>query len=205
MFCNKCGNSLADKARFCDKCGNPVEIQNSPSAFSRVKTKATLNVGVGFFGSVLTSLMLIFMLLLQKWIKIPALSYFVSEENSSLSLFQIFDAFEELGGISDDAKGVIYLCVVGVIIVVLSCVIAYAVHIYQSVVNKEKIRTSITASCVYIVTAIVVVLGVFIINYALKEESYGFLEHALSVSNTVYFSMFIALVNIICSAIYMNE
>lgn len=29
MFCKKCGNEIADGARFCRHCGNPVELNNT--------------------------------------------------------------------------------------------------------------------------------------------------------------------------------
>ena len=204
MFCDKCGNRLPENALFCDKCGNKVaaeagETQHTAEDFFTTTPAAqTANRrprGAVFYGSAAVSVLMIVMLL-QKWIQVPALSYFTGKGGSAFSLFQVYDMIDLVSKYVDSGNlTLIKIGAAAAVIMAVAAIVLLCIHLVSMFFGKQNTHWAAASSDLSFALGAFAIVVVLLANAALEDAAGGWISGVLSVTASVYITMILAAVN----------
>lgn len=167
MFCPKCGNNLADSAKFCDKCGETMEDPLNQASFSKtgadakmLVTQATTAVFTYLSAGVA---LLCAILLFQNMIAVSFMG-----QSESASIYKILTGLRSASEYADffsSSSGSIgpYVALFwGFMIFAVIIALLYAAYIYGVFTNNKKIsypKSGLACTVVYIVLLQILVIA----------------------------------------------
>lgn len=211
MFCENCGNKLADGDMFCQNCGSQLKMEPVADTQGGAEPSVTYpsekkSGGVGFIGSIITSALMIIFIIFQKQFtvvdstlkKLEKFGRVVIDKDVEYS-FSLFDILFKRG----DAGSMLGVDDVAVVfnffaILLIVCIVFYAIQILKCVTKKKSSAFTIAATIMYIIVTLVMLLLISVVN-----DEFGAKVYSLSVLS--WLGLIVSIASIVFARKYKKE
>jgi hypothetical protein len=205
MYCSHCGKEINENDQFCAGCG--AHIHGDEKHFnSPIEKKSTSGVAdrPGVFWVTLATTVMLFILMLQKWISIPIASYLIEGEKAEFSLFDIFNFVKTLNHfIEDENMKLMYFFAVVLIVWFILCCVLLAFFSYKLFIDYTK--SGIWGSAAMIASSVLsfaIIILIFATNSSIEKETEGLISNVFTVTFAPYI---IAIMGLIGKFVFIKK